>query len=381
VGTMTWIDKPQRQLIFPEMPEDELRAFCDPDNEKSPFFDFVGNRAAVNKLNRMLFTALDRDNHDMSDMNIALLGPASTGKTTLAKMLAQGAGLPFVELNPKEIGSNQDIFLKISRVLAQPYKHSTGHPADLTLRAYNDAYHYYCPPCVVLIDEAHQMPRDVQGGLLTATEKDDHRLVTGQGVILDTENVCWILATTDRGRLGTALDSRFVKAYLKPYTVAEMAVIIQRKRQQVPFDVCGKIALYCGRMAREALDFATEVIAEQYRSGGDWMAAVETIREEQGIDEFGMPEVYLSILKALGNRGPISKNGLRDIARCEVEELDEYILPVMRQLGLVQTTSRGVCITAAGLAELEKRGVGHGQLGVIPQVRGPRKVACGQEIP
>ena len=49
------------------------------------------------------------------------------------------------------------------------------------------------------------------------------------------------------------------------------------------------------------------------------------IRVEHDIDQYGMPEVYLGILRALGNRGPISKNGLRDIAHCEVEELDEYI--------------------------------------------------------
>ena len=110
-----------------------------------------------------------------------------------------------------------------------------------------------------------------------------------------------------------------------------------------------------------------EVIAERRRSGCDWFEAVETIRKEHGIDEYGMPDVHLEILKALGNRGPISKYALRDVARCEVEELDEYVLPAMRRDGLVQTTSRGVGITAAGLDELEKRGLGHGGARVLPK--------------
>jgi Holliday junction resolvasome RuvABC ATP-dependent DNA helicase subunit len=371
MATHTWMTQPQQQVVFPDFEtktDEELRAFCDPGNRDNPFYGFVGNLGVVNKLCRMLFTALGRENHDMSDMNIALLGPASCGKTTLAKRLAKGAGLPFIEANPKEIGCNHDLFQKICRVLAQPgYTHGDGTPVDLSIRPYNDAYHYIAPPCVILIDEAHQMPKDVQGGLLTATEKSDHKLITGEGVILDTSNICWVIATTDRGRLGTALDSRFVKATLKPYDQFEMALIVHRNRPGVPLEVCEKIALYCGRVAREALDFATEATSERKRAGCDWFEAVEAIRKEHGIDEYGMPDVHMEILTALGNRGPISKSALRDIARCEIEELDEYILPIIRRSGLVQTTSRGVWITVAGLAELEKRGVEHGGSRVLPK--------------
>ena len=370
MATHTWMISPQQQLVFPDFDQktDELRDYCDPSNRENPFFDFVGNQGVVNKLCRMLYTALCRENHDMSDMNLALLGPASTGKTTLAKMLAQGAGLPFMAINPEEIGSNHDVFVKISRVLAEPkYSHGDGTPVDLTLRPYNDIYHYIAPPCVILIDEAHLMPKEVQGGLLSATEKDDHCLVTGEGVVLDTENICWLLATTDRGKLGSALDSRFVKAYLKPSNQYELAVIIKRNRPAVPLESCEMIALYSGRMAREAIDFATEVIAERRRSSCDWIDAVETIRKEHGIDEHGMPAAHLAILKALARLGPISKHALRDIANCEVEELDEYVLPLLRRDGLVQTTSRGVGITAAGVAELEKRGLKHGGTRVLPK--------------
>lgn len=105
------------------------------------------------------------------------------------------------------------------------------------------------------------------------------------------------------------------------------------------------------------IDFATEVIAERRRSGRRWDEAVEIIRMEHGIDEFGMPEIHLEILKALTRSGPMSKHGLRAVAECEVEELDEYVLPVMRREGLIHTSSRGVGVTPLGLAELEKRGL------------------------
>jgi Holliday junction resolvasome RuvABC ATP-dependent DNA helicase subunit len=354
--------KPQQQLIFSDFETktvEVLRAYCDPWHPENPFYGFVGNQGVVKKLCRMLYTALCRENHDMSDMNLALLGPASTGKTTLARRLARGARLPFIEMNPKQISNNHDVFQAIERELAKPgYTHGDGTPVDLTLRPYDDAYHYIAPPCVILIDEAHQMPKDVQGGLLTATEKADHKLVTSKGVILDTSNICWILATTERGKLGTALDSRFVKATLKPYNQFEMALIVHRNRPGVPLAVCETIALYCGRVAREAIDFATEVIFERKQSSCDWSEAVEMIRKEHGIDEYGMSEVQIEILKALASRGPISKFEVREIANCEIEELDQYVLPNLRRDGLIQTTSRGVGITAAGLAELESRGLG-----------------------
>ncbi|HEU5119127.1 MAG TPA: hypothetical protein VFT74_21230, partial [Isosphaeraceae bacterium] len=272
----------------------------------------------------------------------------------------KGAQLPFVEVNSKQIRCNHDLFQLIARTLAQPgYTHGDGTPVDLSLRPYDDVYHYIAPPCVVFMDEAHLLPKDVQGGLLTATDKNASRLVTEEGVVLDTSNVCWVLATTDRGKLGSAFDSRFVKATLKPCSEAEMTVVIKRNRPAIPLEACEQIALYCGRFAREALDFASEVIAERKRSGCDWLQAVETIRLEQGIDEYGMPETHLAILLALVCRGPISKYGLRDVAHCEVEELDEYVLPAVRTAGLIQTSSRGVAITETGIDELEKRGLRH----------------------
>ena len=84
-----------------------------------------------------------------------------------------------------------------------------GH-APIALQPRDDGS-FVAPPCIVFIDEVHQLPRKVEQGLLTATEKGTHRLETETGTVLDTYHVCWMIATTDRGLLFDAFDTRFSK--------------------------------------------------------------------------------------------------------------------------------------------------------------------------
>jgi len=355
-----WFPKDQPELA---PSADVRRHWCDSTNPENPFFTYIGNDEAKKRLNRAAFDAFGRYNR-RCPVNIALLGPASTGKTTLAKMTAKLLDLPFIELSPRSIETMSDIAERIAKVLEETALEAADENLCGTLELQEvEPGKFYLPPCVIFIDEVHSLRKQIEQGLLQATERKDHQLVTENGWVFDTENVTWIIATTDRGSLFDAFDTRFMKIHLRLYSLAEIAQIIQVNNPDWDDDVCELVARFGGRVPREALAFGEEMRSEHNMSGNDWETVAKTVAADNGIDDFGMSMQRLNILTALG-QGAIARSRLGDVAQCKEEELMKFIMPPLLaktpdQEPLVTITSRGFCITEAGIGELDKRGIKH----------------------
>ena len=358
----------QFEIEFPVPTPEERRWISDPNNPQCPLYRFIGNAKAKERLSRAVYAAWGRPNHCCSDQSFALLGPSSAGKTTLARLYGEAVGLPFIEIQPKAVQNSRQLYMEIYNKLKNTVIPFAEGPKSLILlpadpECTNDP-NMIVSPCVVFIDEVHALNRNIVPELLKATEPKDGMLSIGEGWYADCRNVCWIIATTERGLLFPPFENRFRKVQLDMYGADEIAQIMHLNHPSWNKPLCQLVAKYSSRVPREALAFAVDMQLERDKNGGDWKSIAARVARSHDIDRFGLTKKRLAILVALGQIGAVSKNRMCDFAQCQLEELERFQMPALlactaTEPAMVVVTSKGYAITHQGLAELEKRGIPH----------------------
>lgn len=344
-------------------PISQLKLAADPSNPESAYYGLVGNPEAIEFLGSVTMDALRYHNHWCGDWNIALLGPASTGKTTLANALADSTGLPICELSPSSHKKPIDIFKEIESTLADYWFLSGSDKQNLELRPIEEGM--YCPPPMhIFIDEVHgyQTNKDVTTFLLKALEGDRIAQISGVGEI-NCVNIQWTIATTHRGALFGPLDTRFTKLQLRLYSKDEIAQIVRIRMPHLPKEACELAAYYGGILPREVLQFA-KMMDRQHTLVASWEEAATKTARMLRIDEYGMHETLVNILRIIGQMGTVSEKRLPQLLQMTKKELEEFQYPNLIQNtpdrpSLMIMTSRGYQLTKAGGEELEKREIDH----------------------
>lgn len=363
--------------VPPKPTEDDIRMALSPNNSNCPLNKVIygpENEGNMRTLRRFAFTAMKRQNHSLRGCNFGMYAQSGQGKTYVVKQFAKTVGIPFVFVQSMSLNDTATLFQMICDECAKfdtpvvPYKPTPDTKADYTL-----------PPMIVFFDEAHALPSKMMtGGLLNAMESDDGMMIVKSGrsstFLVDCKDVCWIGATTEKGKLFDAFANRMsTDIEWRSAASNEVAQIVAQKMsarfkdgeicEALTDEACLLAARY-RRVPREAISFALKMSQQRDMYPSDtWEEAAAQVAQDMGLDEWGFSKKQIAILSALGQR-PHAEKRLAGVAKCRPEQVERYELPMLMDYSnggplVVPITGRGMCLTEAGLRELDKRNIPH----------------------
>jgi Holliday junction DNA helicase RuvB len=309
-----------------ERGEDELDATLRPQRLE----EFVGQEELKEQLGVSIAAAAARG--EALD-HVLLAGPPGLGKTSLARIVAEELGVPFVQTAGPALERKGDI---------------ASYLTDLA------------PRSVFFVDEIHRLPRAVEETFYPAMEDRQLPVTLGVGpgakvVTLDLPAFTLVGATTRAGLLTTPLRDRFgIQHRLELYAPADLTRIVIRSAGVlgVRIDAAGARAIadrargtprVANRLLKRVRDYA------QVRGDGAVDAHVAgAALDLMGVDHVGLDRLDREILRAICERfsgGPVGLSTLAVAVAEESDTIEDVYEPYLLQRGFIQRTPRGRCAT------------------------------------
>ena len=264
-----------------------------------------------------------------------LYGPPGLGKTTLAGVIAN------------EMNTN-------IRVTSGP---AIEKPADLAALLTNLG-----EGDVLFIDEIHRLSTAVEEVLYPAMEDFAIDIIIGKGpsarsIRLDLRRFTLIGATTKPGSISNPLRDRFgVLFRLEMYSLKELADIVTRSAGILGINCAADGALQIAKCSRGTPRVANRLLkrvrdyAEVMADGVITAEATSQALKLMEIDSLGLDTVDRRILGTIANSfggGPVGVETLAATIGEEAASIEDVYEPYLMQLGFINRTPRGRCLTKA----------------------------------
>ncbi len=317
----------------------EIMGDTDSENPLRPrrLDDYIGQEKA--KQNLAIYIEAAKQRNESLD-HVLLYGPPGLGKTTLSGIIANEMGVNF-------------------RITSGPAIEKPGDlAAILTNLSEGD---------VLFIDEIHRISRAVEEILYPAMEDFAIDIVTGKGQMaasyhLPLPHFTLVGATTRAGQLTAPLRDRFgVTLRLELYTPEELARIVTRSASILGIEIEPDGALEIASRSRGTPRIANRMLkrvrdfAQVMSNGVITLETAQTALEQLEIDELGLDandRRMLSAIVKFYRGGPVGLETLAAAIGEEAVTIEDVIEPYLMQIGFLNRTPRGRCITRAACLHL-----------------------------
>ncbi len=299
--------------------------------------DFTGQKESCENLAIFIEAARKRD--EALD-HVLFYGPPGLGKTTLAQIVSRELGVGFRTTSGPILTKPGDLAAILSNL----------EPRD-----------------VLFIDEIHRLNAAVEEMLYSAMEDFKLDLVIGEGpaartVRIDLPPFTLIGATTRLGLLSNPLRDRFgIPLRLRFYTPEELQSVIARAAKLLNTNITeegvAEIATRCRGTPRIAVRLLRRVRDFAQSSGKDNIdrKIADHALKKLEVDALGLDSAdrrYLTYIAEHYAGGPVGVETIAAGLSEQRDSLEETIEPYLLQVGFLQRTARGRCLSAACFTHL-----------------------------
>ena len=292
--------------------------------------EYIGQDKAKENL-KIYIEAAKKRNEPLD--HVLLYGPPGLGKTTLSNIIAT------------ELGVN-------IRITSGPAIEKQGDLAAI-LTNLNEGD-------VLFIDEIHRLSRSVEEILYPAMEDYAIDIIIGKGpaarsIRIDLPRFTLIGATTRAGQLTTPLRDRFgVLLKLELYTPEELATIVRRNAGILEMEITDDGAMEIASRSRGTPRIANRLLKRvrdfaQVMGDGTINSEIANFAlNKLEIDCLGLDNIDRRMLESIikfYDGGPVGLETLAATIGEEAITLEDMYEPYLMQIGFLNRTPRGRCVT------------------------------------